>query len=424
MNREKIIPIVAVLFAGLVLAVLILRTDRTSIGSAPHGPAESDHPAESESEHGKEEHPERDRPIALSPEAAADAGIEIKTAGPARIKTLLTLPGEIGLNRDKVAHVVPRLSGVVSEVRKNLGDKVKKGETLVVLESRALAEAKTEYIESVHRLEFAQAAFVREEQLWEKKISPEQDYLASRHALEEAEIARQAAEQKLMALGLTQADLGLLAVEPEGEVVEREVRAPFVPKALTRYEVKSPLDGTVIEKRVSVGEAIQEDADILLVADLSTVWGEMTVSPKDLRVVRLGQQVTVVSEEMGLQESGKISFIGSLIGNQTRAASAHVEIPNPNGLWRPGLFVTVQVVQEAMPVAVAVPSAAVQTLEDRPVVFVQKGDAFEARPVTLGRSDGQWVEILSGLSPGESYVGKNSFILKAERGKAATRHDH
>ena len=362
--------------------------------------------------------------VTMSPDAAKAAGIEIETAGPIRMKTILTLPGEIGLNKNKVAHVVPRLSGVVTEVRKNLGYRVRKGEVIAVIDSRELAEVKTEYIESVHRLEFAQAAFVREERLWKKNISPEQDYLASRHALEDAEITRQGSEQKLMSLGLSQNELALLAVEPEGAVIEREVRAPFVSKALTRYELIAPLDGMIIEKRISVGEAVKEDADIFIIADLSTVWGDITVYPKDIRTVRIGQNVTVQSKDLGVAATGRISFIGPLLGEQSRAASAHVDIPNPKGLWRPGLFVTVEIVQEEVLVPIAVLAEAIQTFRDWQVVFVQYGNQFEVRPLELGRSDGKWVEVVSGLSPGEKYATKNSFVLKADLGKSGASHDH
>ncbi len=362
--------------------------------------------------------------VAMAPETVQSAGIEIKTAGPVRMKTILELPGEIGLNKNKVAHLVPRFSGIVTEIRKNLGDRVKKGEVIAVLESRALAEAKTEYIESVHRLEFAQASFIREEGLWKKKISPEQDYLASRHALEEAEIARQAAEQKLMALGLSQTDLRLLAVEPEGKVIEQEVRAPFAPKVLTRYELRSPLDGTIIEKRIANGEVVKEDADIFVIADLSTVWGEITVYAKDLRVVHVGQKVTVKSKDLGIETTGRISYLGPLVGDQSRAALAHVDIPNPKELWRPGLFVTVEMVQEEAQVPVAVSADAIQTFRDWQIVFMQYGNLFEARPLELGRSDGKWVEVISGLSAGEKYAAKNSFVLKADLGKSGASHDH
>ncbi|WDT77803.1 MAG: efflux RND transporter periplasmic adaptor subunit (plasmid) [Candidatus Manganitrophus sp.] len=97
---------------------------------------------------------------------------------------------------------------------------------------------------------------------------------------------------------------------------------------------------------------MKEDADIFVIADLSTVWGEITVYAKDLRAVRLGQTVTVRSKELGVEATGKISFIGPLVGEQSRAASAHVDIPNPKGLWRPGLFVTVELVQEEIPTQV------------------------------------------------------------------------
>ena len=362
--------------------------------------------------------------IEMSPEAAKAAGIEIQTAGTVQMKTVLELPGEIGLNKNKVAHVVPRLSGVVTEVRKNLGDRVKRGEVIAVIDSRELAEVKTEYIESVHRLEFSQATFVREESLWRKKITPEQDYLMARHGLEEAEISRQSSEQKLLSLGLSREELAWRATEPEGKVIQHQIRTPFSERMLTRYELRAPQDGVVIEKRVSVGEAIKEDADIFIIADLSTVWGEITVYAKDLRGVEVGQKVTVRSKELGLAETGKISYLGPLIGGQTRAASAHVDIPNAKGLWRPGLFVTVELFQEEVPVPVAVLSDALQTFRDWDVVFVQYGDQFEARPLELGKSDGQWVEVVSGLSPGENYAVRNSFVLKADLGKSGASHDH
>lgn len=362
--------------------------------------------------------------VEMAPETVQSAGIEVKTAGPVRMKMVLELSGEIGFNKNKVAHVVPRLSGVVTEIRKNLGDRVKRGEVIAVIDSRELAEAKSEYIESMHRLEFAQAAFVREEALWKKKISPEQDYLAARHGLEEAEISRHASGQKLLALGLSHADLSLLSIEPEGEVIQHQIRAPFSERALTRYELRSPQDGIVIEKLVSVGEAIKEDADIFVIADLSTVWGEITVYAKDLRVVRVGQNVTVQSKELGLEATGKVSYIGPLIGEQTRAAKAHVDIANPKGLWRPGLFVAVELFQEEVLVPVAVSADALQTFRDWDVVFVQYGNQFEARPLELGRTDGQWVEVLSGLSAGEKYAARNSFVLKADLGKTGATHDH
>ena len=348
--------------------------------------------------------------VELSPDAVQNAGLVIETAGLVQMKTVLELPGEIGLNIDRVVHVVPRLSGVVTAVYKNLGDMVRHGEVIAVLDSRELAELKSAYIASLKRLELARSTFDRKERLWREKISSEKDYLASRQALAEEEINLQVTTQKLLALGLSQTDLNSI---PE-----------MTGRGLTRYELKAQFDGTVIKKNIAVGEAIKEDADIFAIADLSTVWVEVTIYAKDLNVVKVGQNVTVRSKVLGLEADGVLEYLGPLVGEQTRTARGRVVVQNPEGRWRPGLFVTVEVVQEEVTVPVAVSVDAIQTFRDWSVVFVQYGDLFEVRPLELGRNDGKWVEVLHGLLPGERYVARNSFILKAELGKAGATHDH
>ena len=339
---------------------------------------------------------------------AKTTGIELRTAGPAKIRSTLQLQGEIQFNQDRVAHVVPRLAGVVVKAAKNLGDQVKKGELLAVLESQTLADLKSEHHAAQTRLEMARGTFEREKRLWEEKISAQQDYLASRQALTEAEIAHRNAEQKLLALGLTH------------EAVMRSAGAD----GLTRYDIRAPIDGVVTEKHLAVGEAVKEDASIFTIADLSTVWAEMTIYPKDLAAVKLGQKVMVRVSALNAEAEGRVSYVGSLIGEQTRSAKARVTLPNPERSWRPGLFVTVDLVQDETEVPVAVSVDAIQTYRNGKVVFGRFGEFFEARPVELGRSDGKTVEVLSGLAPGTAYAATNSFVLKADLGKAGASHDH
>jgi cobalt-zinc-cadmium efflux system membrane fusion protein len=303
--------------------------------------------------------------------------------------------------------VVPRLAGVVVRVAKNLGDKVTRGEVLAILESQALADLKSEHHATQTRLELARGNLEREKRLWEEKISAQQDYLASRQAAVEAEIAHNNVEQKLTALGLTH------------EAVMRSGTG-----SLTRYEVRAPIDGIVTEKHLAAGEAVKEDASIFTIADLSAVWAEMTIYPKDLGSVKLGQKVTVRASALNAEAEGKVSYVGSLIGEQTRSAKARVTLQNPEGSWRPGLFVTVDLVQDESEVPVAVSMDAIQTLREAKVVFGRFGEFFEARPVELGRSDGKTVEVLSGLAPGTPYAASNSFVLKADLGKAGASHDH
>ena len=345
--------------------------------------------------------------IRMDDAAAKTASIEIDTAGPKRIRSALQLQGEIQFNQDRLVRVVPRLGGVVVSAAKNLGDRVRRGDVLAVVESQELGNLKSEYLAARQRLALARTTFEREKQLWEEKISAEQDYLASRHALNEAEIAQRNAEQKLIGLGLSRSAL------------QRQDA-----NALTRLEIRAPIDGVVIEKKVATGEAVGAEANIYLIADLSTVWAEVTIYPKDLNAVKLGQKVTVKAADLNAEEDGAISYVGALVGEQTRTAKARITLRNPDQRWRPGLFVTVEVVQDETEVPVAVPVAAIQTLRDWKVVFARFGDVFEARPVELGRSDGKLVEIVKGLAPGTRFAASNSFVLKADIGKAGASHDH
>lgn len=348
--------------------------------------------------------------VRLGPDALESAGITLLTAGPREMATTLELPGEIRPDATRFARVVPRLSGVVREARKGQGDRVRRGELLAVVESRELADAKSAYLAASKHLEFARITLEREEGLWKKKISAEQDYLAARRAFEENELAREISAQKLAALGLDSKSIEELSSAPR--------------ENLSRYEIRAPLDGTVTERNVTVGEAVSGDQDIFVVADLSSVWVDVSVYAKDVGAVREGQEATVRSADLGREEKSRILYVGPLVGETTRAATARLVLPNPDGQWRPGLFVSVSVVRESTTAPVAVASEAIQSFRDWQVVFVRYGDWFEARPLELGRTDGEWVEVLSGLAPGEEYAAANSFAVKAEIGKLGATHEH
>jgi cobalt-zinc-cadmium efflux system membrane fusion protein len=348
--------------------------------------------------------------VQLAPDQVKSAGIVVATAGPRQMRTTFELPGEIKADATRQAQVVPRVQGVVLEVRKQAGDRVRRGELMAVLSSRELAEAKGAYLESIHRLEFANTALEREESLWKKKIAAEREYLEAKRDAEEAALARDVAAQKLVALGLPSSALAGIPQAP--------------PDALPRFEIRSPLDGTVIDRQVTVGEAVTSDKPLFIVADLSSIWVEVSVYAKDLGAVRIGQEATVVSSDLGLEATGRISFIGQLVGGETRAAPARLTLANGKGEWRPGLFVTVTLVRDETTVPLAVAADAIQTFRDWQVVYVKSGDWFEARPLELGRTDGQFVEVLSGLRAGDQYAAANSFAIKAEIGKLGATHDH
>ncbi|GEM_PF-12749 len=349
--------------------------------------------------------------VGITADAAKTVGIRVETAGPAQIRSVLNLPGEVVLNADRMCHVVPRISGLIAESRKNLGDSVREGEVIAVLDSRELADAKSSYLVHLKREELARINFDRIKNLWERKVSPEKEFLDAQKTFEEERIERLAAAHKLRALSLSKADLEDLRKKPDGP--------------MTRYELRAPVDGVVIAKHMSKGEWVGDKADILSIADLSTVWVDITVYADKLDVVRVGQHVTVKSDSTELEASGTVSYIGPLVGEESRTAMARVVIDNPKGRWRPGMFVSATLVREDDRVPVAVRPEAIQTLDRLgPSVFVRFGDQFEARPVELGRADSQYVEVLEGLAPGEKYASAKSFILKSELGKAGISHTH
>ncbi|NDZ11654.1 efflux transporter periplasmic adaptor subunit [Variovorax sp. WS11] len=421
-NKKKA-AIAAILILGLLAAVAILTTGR-SPGSAEHGheetEAHADHDHHGEESGGGHKEPEEahahgeakkdkakasthkdEAKVALTEAQIQAAGITQESAGSARVQATLQLPGEIRFNDDRTAHVVPRLAGVVESVPASLGQQVRKGQLLAVIASTALSEQRSELLTAERRLALARATHAREESLWKDRISAEQDVLQARAALEEAQIAVRNAQQKLRAVG-----------------------AGASAGALNQFELRAPFDGTLVEKHISLGEAVREDANVFTLSDLSTVWAEMAVPAQEIGRVRVGEKVIVSSTASQEKAEGTISYVGALIGEQTRTAKARVTLANPQLAWRPGLFVTITVLAEEAEVPVAVRAEAIQTLSDRSVVFLAVPGGFVAQPVKLGRAGGPFVEIVEGLQPGARYAAANSYVLKSEQGKAGASHTH
>lgn len=327
--------------------------------------------------------------------------IEVLTAGPASIKSVLNLQGVIKLNADKSVHVVSRVGGIVESVTVNAGDKVKKGQVLASISSQEIADLRSDLLVAQKRVGLAKSTYVREKQLWEEKISAQQDYLQAEHDLREAEINAQRIQQKLYAVGATSAN-----------------------KGLTQYQIRSPLDGVVTNKKISQGQVVSEVDSLYEISDLSTVWAEMTIYAKDINTVKVGQKVTIRATAFEAETTGTISYVGALVGEQSRTAMARVVINNANQTWLPGLPVNIELVSDDVKVPLAVSVEGIQTLRDWTVVFGRYGEYFEARPLTLGRRDDKYVEVLSGIQVGDRYAAGNSFLIKADIGKAGASHDH
>lgn len=193
-------------------------------------------------------------------------------------------------------------------------------------------------------------------------------------------------------------------------------------ESLRTYEVQAGIAGTIIAKDVTIGELAKDDRTLFTVADLSTVWVNLSVFRKDFDLLKVGEEVEIHDTSGTI--NAKLDYISPFGAETSQTALARCVIPNPGGRMRPGLFVTAEIATAQVDAPVAVRVSALQTREEKPVVFVQEGDAFEAREVELGPRDSDFVEVLSGLLPGDKYVSENSFILKAEIGKSEAAHEH
>ncbi len=459
---------------------------------------------------------EKETLIPLTEKQRKAAGIVLSTAGSGATSQSIRLPGEVAINADRVAHIVPRSPGIARKVNHRVGDRVKGGDVLAVLESAELGAAKVAYLTKVNEISCctldlaraeaiyenttkllealktspplaklrglklgemgdnrsklisayaeyvtARTTYEREKSLYEKKITSEGDFQAAESAWEKAEAAYTAArdsiafavlraqlearraqqasefdvaaaERGLYVMGLSAQDVKLLTFAPAHECDEANCTDPNCGHAspadaklvaaakrakgeqLSWYSLRAPFDGTVIDRHITLGEKLGDAAEAFTVADLSTVWVNLSVYQKDLPRIRKGQPV-LISAGAGVPDTqGTIAFVSPIVDEATRTCLVRVVLPNPKGRWRPGLFVSATVAVGKTNARVVVPPDAVQTLNGRRVVFVLAKGGFEPRSVTTGTSDAQGVEIVSGLPAGQWYVSRGAFELKAK----------
>ena len=194
-------------------------------------------------------------------------------------------------------------------------------------------------------------------------------------------------------------------------------------QSLTLYELKAALAGTVIDRQTTLGEYVSEQKPAFVIADLSTVWVDFSVYRRDLTRVNIGDQVFIDPADGGPAIEAKVSYLSPVGSSDTQSALARAIVPNPEQRLRPGLFTTGRLTLSAKQVAVAVKSSALQTIENRTVVFVRNGEKFEIRDVEIGERDAEFVEITFGVLEGDVYAARNSFIVKAELAKGSPDND-
>ncbi len=354
--------------------------------------------------------------VDMRPEGIAAAQISVAKALPGPLVRKLTVPGVIVPDSSKLARIPAQVVGTVAEMRKGIGDQVARGEVIAVISSREVADAKSEFLAAVVNLDLQKTLFERSQALWEKRVTPEQQYLQVKATFTQAELRLDLARQKLSSLGL------------DAKTVAREARedaASQGPSRLRTYEVRAPLAGRVVERKVDVGAPVGKEGDaseLYSIADLTTVWVELAVPLGDLDAVKERLRVTIRHDQR--VSEGGIVFVSPVVNAETRSARVVAVVDNRDLNWRPGTFISAQVASDVQEVAVRVPRTALQTIEGKQVVFVRTAEGFEKREVSIGKSDDDALEIVGGLAAGETIAVSNTFLLKADLGKAEAEHSH
>ncbi|MDO8863476.1 efflux RND transporter periplasmic adaptor subunit [Haliea sp. E1-2-M8] len=294
-----------------------------------HADGAGDHAGETtdQASHEETEEPE----LTFNAGLLRDFGGEIATAEAGVILQQVSLPGEVKLNEEAVAHITPRFSAKIVKVQAKTGDRVKAGDILATAESS---------------------------------------------------------------------------------------------ETLSRFELKSLIDGVVIKRHVTLGEHLAADDTAFVVADLSTLWVDIALYPKQVPLAKTGQPVRISTSHGPAPVGARLDYVAPLVDEGTRTGLARVFLANTDNNWKPGMFVEGRITLGEYPAAVVVPKTAVIDVEGKPTIFVQHDESWEPRKVGLGREDRDSVEILAGLEAGERYVAAGGFVLKAQLQKSEFEAGH
>ena len=354
--------------------------------------------------------------VRLTPHQLDAAGLETAEAQLRPLEPEIETTGEVDYEQNRVAHVGPRIAGRLERVDVDLGDLVRRGDVLAVIDSVELGEARARYLAALSHEDLSRRTFKRQRALFEQRITSEQKMQEAESAVLEATARREGAEQTLRLYG----------VDPE------RISAGDTP---SRLDVKAPIDGRVVSKHATLGEMVMPSDALFTLADLSRVWVWIDVFERNLAAVHEDDGVEVrVKAYPNRTFSGRVSYLASEVEPETRTVRARIDVPNAERLLRPGMFAEIRLTDPHGPresSVLAVPESAVVRshgrAQDAAIIFRPVGDGgFRAVTVRIGRRQGDWVEVLDGLEAGDPIVVSGAFLLKSElsRSELGGGHSH
>lgn len=344
--------------------------------------------------------PDGPKTVKFDPNALERLGIKVEPVGQTTGTLDLEVPGSLEYNLDNYAEVGTLVDGRVTAINVKPGDRVKRGQVLATIVVPSIATAQAEYLAAEAAAKIAKDNEAREQSLLDKSLTTAREAeVAKGEALRtEAELA--AAKAKLQALGVTR-PTGGSNISGAGTLL-----------------LTAPLDGEVVRRDAVLGRFLQAKETAFVIADPRDLRASLNVYEADLPYFHIGQEAEILIDAMpGKVFKGKIVLVEPQVGKASRSARAFIDVPNPDGLLRPGLFIraSLRLPETAKSGRLLVPAPAVQPIGDDDVVFIeQKPGMFEVRKVNVARRTTQVAELRDGLSGGERIAVEGAFILRGE----------
>jgi cobalt-zinc-cadmium efflux system membrane fusion protein len=365
-----------------------------------------------------------------SAESAVKAGVDVDVAFERPMTDSIAASGELAFDPRRVAHLSTKVPGTVSLALKHVGDEVQAGEVLALVDAAQVGQAKANLLQSIVQLQLRSSTVDRLHGIVTSGAVPGKSLIEAQAAKQEAEIAVISSRQALTNLGLDPPDN--LETRDAREVSD-ELRFLGIPGGLTDrlaentktanlIPLRAPFDGVVVASDVVAGEVVSDSDILFTIADPRRLWLLLSVRQEDAKYVKSGLPVQFRPDDGSAEVTGAVAWISPAVDEQTRTLEVRVTIDNPDGALRDKTFGAGRIVLREEPAAIVVPAEAVQSTTDAQFVFVRNKDylkkdapkVFHVRQVRLGARDGEYVEILAGVLPGEVVAAKGSAVLLAQ----------
>ena len=344
--------------------------------------------------------------LQLTTQQMVEQGIKIATVENGLVENIIQLPGKLAVNTDQQAHISPNFSGHVEQVSVALGQTVQKGQTLAVLSVPELIDQQANLRMAEANLDLARQDYQREQKLWSQGISAKQDFQRAENAYRQAQISVQSAQSRLQALGANSGQNG-------------------------RFIIRAPIAGVISQKDIVVGENVQLADQLFTIEQLKDLWLEFNLTHQYSAQLQTGQNVSFKINGSDQLYSAEVQSLTSKADVQTGRLVVRAKLKQQSAELRPNVMVNVLLADSGTKKALRVQKSAVQSIESKDSIFIVESELkgqvhLKAQALKLGQasSDGQWLEVISGLDAGQKYISQGSFLLKSELEKDEAGHEH